>query len=177
VENNSVLDAGGSAVNFGSLAGGSTVNVFYGIVSNTFDWGISTPATSATIDFATTLESISWTSMVDGSPAGTAWMTPGAPGSFINIAANQKPVLAIMNAVGPGSLTVGSQVAVLEGSVFTGAGVSLAFTIESGNNLSPVLGVPGSIQMVELTPVPEPTTFALLAGLFGLGFVMWRRRK
>ncbi len=38
-------------------------------------------------------------------------------------------------------------------------------------------GAAGSLIMLQIAPVPEPAHYAMLLGLLGLGFVLWRRRR
>ena len=43
--------------------------------------------------------------------------------------------------------------------------------------VSPNLGFEEGVDVSSITAVPEPSTFALLAGFAGLGLVLWRRRR
>jgi hypothetical protein len=173
IAEDTLLDASGTPVNFGDQIGGETVNAFYAVIDAATDLsiGLTDPA-APTLDWATsTLGSISWTPLVDGSASFYEWSNPGF--AFEPIALNtEKVVLAFMNAVGPGSISATSQIAVIESAPFL---TTFDFRIvDTGPTAIIIAGTSGSVQMA---PVPEPTTFALFAGLFGLGFVMWRRRK
>lgn len=55
----------------------------------------------------------------------------------------------------------------------TGVGIWFENERAGGSNLGLGFHVTG----IEITAIPEPSTYAMLFGLFTLGFVAWRRRK
>ena len=182
IENDQLLDPSGSPVDFGGTVGGQTVNVFYGLVANNFDFGFSsaTPILTPTLSDLSALSSVSWSPMLNAFAAtgGFAdFMTPGADTfSLLPAAVGQKPIVAIMNAAGPGSLQVGSAVALVQGTEFLSTLDNRQMSVGPNyGGLSALIGQSGSIQMV--TVVPEPATYALMFGALGLGLVLWRRMR
>jgi hypothetical protein len=187
VETGELLSSGGSVLEFGSLIDSNTVNVFYGVVNNTtiedlnnsIDPLLANLTDEASLNpLKSALTAIDWTLMGPGPNASVQWFSGfNIPGSI-----GDRPVLAIMNADGPNSLTLGSELAFVastatlasaQANITTGLGTSLP----GAAGMEIIVGTAGSVQLIELAPVPEPSTFALIAGVFGLGFVMWRRRK
>jgi len=171
VESNQILSAEGTPLNAGAVLNSEPVNLFYGHIA-----GADTPFLDLDIadleGLKTALGGVEWTPMNVSAIGGVEWQTPGpitvdpAPGT---------PLLAIMNAAGPGSLAVGSQIALASGSLLSTNLQNLVFTPGSGN-LNVLIGDAGSIQLNTI-PVPEPAHFAAVLGLLGLGFVVYRRRK
>ena len=182
IENDQLLDPSGTPVNFGGTVGGNTVNVFYGLVSSSFNYGFgsSTPILNPTLSDLSALSSVTWSPMVDASTltGGFAdFMTPGGESPvFLPASVGVKPVVAIMNAAGPGSLQAGSAVALLEGVPFLSTLDDRQMSVGPNiGGLTALIGQSGSIQMV--TVVPEPATYALALGALGLGLVLWRRMR
>lgn len=60
-------------------------------------------------------------------------------------------------------------------TTFAGAGTQLILTDGQGTDFSG--GFSGTGVSVQLSPVPEPSTYAMLSGLFVLGFVALGRRR
>ncbi|MFZ0825872.1 MAG: PEP-CTERM sorting domain-containing protein, partial [Verrucomicrobiia bacterium] len=85
----------------------------------------------------------------------------------------------------PGSLSAGGQIVTLIVTAYNGAsylasfdrGHSIAFILTTSANTSPSPTVTGSaMPTFSALPVPEPTTLAL-AGLGGLGLLLFRRKQ
>jgi hypothetical protein len=182
VESGQIISSEGSLVNFSETVDGQAVNGFYGFVSQDFDFALSDPTTPALSWAQNVLGGIDWSGLVDGTPAGVSWMSPGAelgPANSLttensDLAIGTKPVIAFMNAAGPGSLELGSEIAVAVGEPFLSNLDQRPASVEQGS-FDVIAGLQGSIEMVSV--VPEPAHFAALFGLVGLGLVVIRRRR
>lgn len=64
---------------------------------------------------------------------------------------------------------------------FTGSGITTLYQANAINDLGQIVGVglgaDGYQTAFLLTPIPEPSTYAALAGLGALGLAFWRRRR
>jgi hypothetical protein len=177
IETNQVFLSDGTPVGFGD------VNVFFGTSKNTIaelnaaidplvDDAIATANLQPLID---ALSAISWTAMGPGPNASVDWFS----GFNIPAEIGDYPVLAIMDAAGPGALVPGSQIGFLASpavlaSEFTALTAGLGSSLPGATVMEVIVGTPGSIT---LTAVPEPAHFAMIFGALGLGFVLWRRRR
>ena len=182
VEPGQILSSGGTPVSFGETVNGSELNAFFGFVSQDFDFGVGDPMAPDLEWAKTTLGGIEWSPMLDGTPAGVDFMTPGAelgptnslvPGNS-GLAIGSAPVIAFMNSAGPGALDLTSEIAVAVGDPFLSEFDNRAASVQQGA-FNVIAGMEGSIQMVNV--VPEPAHFAALFGLVGLGLVVIRRRR
>ena len=160
------------------------VNVFYGVTTD------SIAALNATLDplvsnaqlgniqsLVTELETYTWTAV----PAsmfglGYEWGTFSDP---LSIAIGERVVIAITSASTPDAITSNDDFGFAASTVVSLAGEGFTFGFApsfGGASVAEVIvGQPGSITLVSL--VPEPAHFAVLAGILGLGVVLWRRRR
>lgn len=171
VETDSIIAADGvTTLNAGAVLESQPLNLFYGAVPG--DYALPGDFDISDLDAVKAeLGGVSWTPIATSAIGGVEWATNGPT----PIAIGEKPLLAIMNAAGPDSLVLGSQVALAAGSQFNSNLQNLVFTPGS-NNMDILLGTAGSIQLTTI-PVPEPAHFAAVFGLIGLGIVVYRRRR
>lgn len=185
VENGQLLDTLGTPLTF------AQANVFYAFVEGEdgpagdpfgnvpdtipeFDLLVANPSVEVLPDELIPLAGVSFTKMIDGTPIGVGWMNPGAP-ALTAVSAGLKPIVVFTDAADVSSITIGDQVAIMEGASFLSSFDNRFMSVGTGGLPITLAGVPGSIQMVPV--VPEPSTFALFAGLLGLGLVIYRRRR
>jgi hypothetical protein len=170
INDGDILQSNGSSGDWGT-----GLNGFYASIAAATDLSFTSPASgpiSPSDPGFAALSAVSWTPLVDGNTlnASLSYMQPGAPVKEA-ISVGEKVVIVFTDAVSVILASSGSQLAVAETAAFQSVLEVPNLTIDS---FTAVVGIDSSLQ---LAPVPEPTTFALLAGIFGLGFVMWRRRK
>ncbi|NBB78109.1 MAG: PEP-CTERM sorting domain-containing protein [Verrucomicrobia bacterium] len=127
---------------------------------------------------------LSWSPLDATSASGFEfWETPGAAtGNFLPRESSLadtgevRPIVAIFDADDLDSLVEGSSFGLLIGSNFIGNLGPFSYQWPSNDGAFDIsVGEPGSIQLVQA--VPEPSSFAALAGVMTLGLVMMRRRR
>jgi hypothetical protein len=125
-----------------------------------------------------------WFSLDENSagPGVDFWETPGASvggtlprDSGLAGSGQVRPIVAIFDGLGLDSLSAGDGFGLLLGNNFIGDLGPFTFQWPSnGGAFNINVGQSGSIQLASV--VPEPSSFALIAGFFGLAWVMVRRR-
>ncbi|TVP81692.1 MAG: PEP-CTERM sorting domain-containing protein [Puniceicoccaceae bacterium] len=125
------------------------------------------------------LEGLSWTAMSQTSSGSFEfWTTPGwngASGTAIESSEGTNVLVALFNSPSVSGISPGDAVGLLVSNSVVGGLGQNNYSLGSVTNMTILAGIPGSLQMV--SAVPEPSTYAALAGLVALGAVMLRRRR
>lgn len=144
-----------------------------GSLLSNFESGVADfKSTSDVETLNSTLGSISWTSvpLASGLLSGTQdYRLSDEPGNI-----GDTPLLLISSSDGFNNLTASDQVGLVGSTTEVIELATLSVTFNGGDQWdTEYLGTLGSLT---LQAVPEPSTFALIAGCFGLAFAMVRRR-
>lgn len=136
------------------------------------------------LEYLAIVDSVSWTSLVTFDPGGGGWFLSPNGAAFdpladittsnSDLAVGQKPLVLFTDAATVGGIGAGSQLIVAEGATFLTDNDNRSAYV-GANAFTALAGTSGSL--IAGTVVPEPSTYALLGGVFALGFVMWRRRR
>lgn len=180
IESDTIQDSGGTTVNFGGTIDGSSLNVFYSFALNTVDLDATFDPLVAADNISgiiTELENYTWTAMTDATGVGdgsSEWWS----GADIPITVNFKPIVVILNASSVSNIVSGTEFGLVEGPVAFNPTDAIITGFEKGANAYTInvgTDLTNSIQLITL--VPEPSTYALLFGVAGFGFVVYRRRR
>jgi hypothetical protein len=145
-------------------------NFFAGLSSNLFD--AEGNVETGIGDLKSFLSGLTWTPLVASGNENLDFQAMG-------VSTNQgsRPLLVMFDAADIESIAPGTQIGLVGGTSLAGSFGNTNYAFNAGvNSLSEeYLGTLGSLQAA--TIVPEPSSFALLAGVFGFAWVMVRRRK
>ncbi len=181
VESNQVMLEDGTAVGYGD------VNAFYGISTSTIE-ELNTVFDSLVQDAINTgnleplidqLSSISWTPVPQATELGEGYEWATSFLDPIDVSVGDRVLVAFVTSDMPGSIVLGDQIGI-GASPYTPVIDADAYTtgfvpsFPAAYQMDVIVGTEGSITM---TAVPEPSSIALVFGIFGIGFAVWRRRN
>lgn len=164
-----------------ALQDSAGIDIYYAVGTNTAAGYASSFGTSSTVtaDAFNDLGGLTWTALDQaGSGASQFWVNSGwtgGSGSSVTASGGETILIALTTGSSVANTDDTDSIGLLASNVVVGG---LGQTnLQFGTQFDVIAGTTTSgLTMLAGTPVPEPSAYALIGGLFALGCVMLRRR-